>query len=167
MKRLLTTAALLCAAAAAPCTQAATINVTGRVVAGTCTFQAPTLPALAPLKASDLVPGGIAGTQLSTLEFTNCTDVGFIDLTFTGMADAAQDGNWQNTATATPATGVAVALLYGGSGTDYVKNTDTRTLTVSGDTASTQFRYGYYATVPASATAGTVSAMITVTTTYR
>ena len=167
MKHLLTTALLLCAAITAPCTQAATINVTGRILPGTCTFQAPTLPALAPLKASDLVTGGIAGTQLSTLEFINCAGVGFIDLTFTGMADPAQDGNWQNTATVTPATGVAVALLYGNTGTDYVKNTDNRTLTVSGDTASTPFRYGYYTTVPAAAAAGTVSAMITVTTTYR
>lgn len=78
------------------------------------------------------------------LNFTGCVGVTSVDLTFEGTADAAQDGHWLNQATG-GATGVAVALLDGTTGNDFLQKGAKKTVAVNGAaTAKLDMRVSYY-----------------------
>jgi len=156
--------------ASAPALRAdtATITVTGHVLPGTCTLPADLPVALDEISTDALKAGHDNGLKPTTLAFSGCMGVSTIDLAFDGVADAAQDGHWSNTAsTGQTATGVAVVLLHGNSGNDFLKKGDTRTIPVRGASANVPLRVGYFAKVPTAATAGAVASMITVTAVYK
>lgn len=171
MKTFSATAALLTVAllAAAPPARAdtATITVTGRVLPSTCTMGNLTV-ALDDIEAGDVTPGQASGLKPGVLNFTGCAGVASVDLSFDGTADAAQDNHWQNSAASGPASGVAVALLEGASGTTYLQKGATTTVPVAGaSTAKLDVRAGYYRKSGTAMTAGAVSTQVTVTAVYK
>lgn len=143
----------------------ATITVTGKVLPGTCTM-ADVPVALADIDATALKDGHENNLAAATLNFTNCLGVTNIDLSFDGSADAAQDGHWQNQATG-GASGIAVALLDGTTGSTFLKKGGKKTVAVSGTTAKLDMRAGYYRKSGTTLKAGDVSTQITVTADYR
>lgn len=147
--------------------ESATITVTGRVLPGTCTMN--DLPiTLADIDAIDLKAGHDNGVKPASLSFTGCVGVQSIDLTFDGTDDAAQDGHWKNGAATGPATGVAVTLLDGATGSAFLKNAAKKTVTVNGAaTAKLDMRSSYYRKAGTTLTAGAVSTQITVTADYK
>lgn len=144
-----------------------TITVTGRVLPGTCTLA--NLPiALADIDATALKTGHDNGLRSAVLNFTGCVGVTSIDLSFDGTDDTAQDGHWKNGATNGAASGVAVALLDGTTGSVFLKKGATKTIAVNGAaTARLNVRAGYYRKAGTLLTAGTVSSQITVTAAYK
>ncbi|QGL95813.1 MULTISPECIES: fimbrial protein [Stenotrophomonas] len=144
----------------------ATITVTGKVLPGTCTM-ANVPVTLADIDATDLKTGHDNGLRPAVLNFTGCVGVTSVDLTFEGTADAAQDGHWLNQATG-GATGVAVALLDGTTGNDFLQKGAKKTVAVNGAaTAKLDMRAGYYRKAGTSLKAGDVSTQITVTADYK
>ncbi|WP_049456305.1 fimbrial protein [Stenotrophomonas maltophilia] len=160
-------AALLLGAAPLAHAQTANITVTGKVLPGTCTM-ANVPVALADIDATDLKAGHENGLRPAALNFTGCVGVGSIELTFNGTDDAAQDGHWKNGATTGGATGVAVALLDGTTGTAFLKKAARKTIAVNGAaTAKLDMRSGYYRKAGTPLVAGAVSTQITVTASYK
>nr|WP_313226909.1 fimbrial protein [Stenotrophomonas pavanii] len=144
----------------------ATITVTGKVLPGTCTM-ANVPVTLADIDATDLKTGHDNGLRPAVLNFTGCVGVTSVDLTFEGTADAAQDGHWLNQATG-GATGVAVALLDGTTGNDFLQKGAKKTVAVNGAaTAKLDMRAGYYRKAGTLLKAGDVSTQITVTADYK
>ncbi|WP_414495844.1 fimbrial protein [Stenotrophomonas maltophilia] len=144
----------------------ATITVTGKVLPGTCTM-ANVPVTLADIDASDLKTGHDNGLKPAVLNFTGCVGVTSVDLTFDGAADAAQDGHWLNQA-ASGATGVAVALLDGTTGSTFLQKGAKKTVPVNGAaTGKLDMRTGYYRKAGTLLKAGDVSAQITVTADYK
>jgi len=164
----LTLAAILLGLSATAHADTATITVTGKVLPGTCTM-ADVPVTLADIDAADLAVGHDNNLTPATLDFTGCVGVASIDLAFDGTADATQDGHWQNQAAPNGATGVAVALLDGTSGSTYLKKGATKTVAVPGGaaTAKLDIRTGYYRKAGTLLAAGAVSSQITVTATYK
>lgn len=160
-------AALLFGAAPLAHADSANITVTGKVLPGTCTMG--NVPvALADIDATDLKAGHDNGLKPAVLNFTGCVGVGSIDLTFDGTDDAAQDGHWKNGASTGAATGVAVALLDGTTGTAFLKKAAKKTIPVNGAaTAKLDMRSGYYRKAGTPLVAGAVSTQITVTADYK
>jgi len=145
----------------------ATITVTGKVLPGTCTVANVPVP-LADIDAVDLVAGHDNGLAPLALTFSDCVGVGSIVLSFDGTDDAAQDGHWSNQAVSGGASGVAVVLLDGLTGTTFLKKNATRTLTLNGAaTATLDMRSGYYRKAGTLLKAGTVTTRITVNADYR
>ncbi|MDI9273898.1 fimbrial protein [Stenotrophomonas sp. PFBMAA-4] len=158
-------AVLMLAAVGQAHADSATIDVTGKVLPGTCTM-ANVPVTLADIDATDLKTGHDNGLKPAVLNFTGCVGVTSVDLTFDGAADAAQDGHWLNQA-ASGATGVAVALLEGATD-DFLKKGDKKTVTINGAaTGKLDMRTGYYRKAGTLLKAGDVSTQITVTAGYR
>ncbi|MDR2957924.1 MAG: type 1 fimbrial protein [Stenotrophomonas sp.] len=144
----------------------ATITVTGKVLPGTCTM-ADVPVALADIDATNLSNGHDNNLTPATLDFTGCVGVARVDLVFDGAEDSAQDGHWLNQS-AGGASGVAVALLDGSTGTTFLKKGATRSLPVDGAASATlNLRAGYYRQAGTPLKAGEVSSQITVTADYR
>ncbi len=163
----LTLAALLLAAAPLVHAQTANITVTGKVLPGTCTM-ANVPVALDDIDATDLKAGHDNGLKPAVLNFTGCVGVRSIDLSFDGTDDAAQDGHWKNGAATGGATGVAVALLDGTTGSVFLKKDAKKTITVNGAaTAKLDMRSGYYRKAGTPLVAGAVSTQISVTADYK
>jgi len=145
----------------------ATITVTGKVLPGTCTM-ADVPVALDDIDATDLKNGHDNGLKPAVLNFTGCTGVNGVELTFDGMADAAQDGHWQNLAASNGATGVAVALLDGTTGSAFLQKGAKKSVTINGAaTGKLDMRTGYYRKAGTLLTAGDIRAQITVTADYK
>lgn len=152
----------------APVAQAdtATITVTGKVLPGTCTM-ANVPVTLADIDAADLKAGHDNGLKPAVLNFTGCVGVSSVDLTFDGSADAAMDGHWQNQAVG-GASGVAVALLDGATGSAFLQKGAKKSIAVNGAaTGKLDVRAGYYRKAGTLLKAGDVSTQITVTADYR
>ncbi|WP_313139811.1 fimbrial protein [Stenotrophomonas sp.] len=145
----------------------ATITVSGRVLPGTCTMANATI-ALDDIEAADVSLGQASGLKPGTLNFTGCVGVTTIDLSFDGTGDAAQDDHWQNGASSDAASGVAVALLDGPTGTTYLRKGDSKSVIVAGaSSARLDLRAGYYRKSGTLMSAGAVSTQITVTADYK
>jgi type 1 fimbria pilin len=145
----------------------ATITVSGRVLPGTCTLADLTVP-LDDIEAGDVTAGQASGLKPGALNLTGCAGVASGDLSFEATAEAAQDNHWRNSAASSPASGVAVALLEGTSGTTYLQKGDTTTVTVGGASAAKlDVRAGYYRKSGTAMTAGAVSTQVTVTAEYK
>ncbi|WP_312736386.1 fimbrial protein [Stenotrophomonas sp.] len=159
-------ALLMLGAAAQAHADSATITVTGKVLPGTCTM-ANVPVTLDEIDATDLKTGHDNGLKPAVLNFTGCVGVSSVDLSFDGTADAAQDGHWLNQATG-GATGVAVALLDGTTGSVFLKKGDKKTITINGAaTGKLDMRTGYYRKTGTLLKAGDVSTQITVTADYK
>lgn len=159
-------ALLMLGVAAQAHADSATITVTGRVLPGTCTM-ANVPVTLADIDANDLTAGHDNGLTPAVLNFTGCVGVSSVDLTFDGAADAAQDGHWLNQASG-GATGVAVALLDGNTGSAFLRKGSKKIVTINGAaTGKLEMRTGYYRKADTLLTAGDVSAQITVTADYK
>ncbi|MDV3435168.1 fimbrial protein [Stenotrophomonas sp. C2852] len=161
--RLPTTAVLLAIAPVA-LADSATLTISGRVLPGTCTLAAPAIT-LDPVKADEMTVGDNK-LKAGALNFTGCVGVMRARLSFDGTAADGDTERWKNTATTDAAAGVSIALLAGNSGTIYLKNGDTDTLTVAGATASYPLRAGYYLPSTSGINAGAVSTEIVVTAAY-
>ncbi|KAA9003902.1 type 1 fimbrial protein [Stenotrophomonas cyclobalanopsidis] len=160
-------AALLGLAGVAPAALAdtATLTISGRVLPGTCTLAAPAIP-LDTIRVDQAKVGDNA-VKTGALNFTGCVGVARAKLSFDGTAASGDPQRWQNTATTDPATGIAVALLAGASGSTYLKKGDTGiVVTVSGASASYPLRAAYYVANVATLVPGTVRSDITVTAAY-
>ncbi|WP_343653111.1 fimbrial protein [Stenotrophomonas sp.] len=145
----------------------ATITVSGRVLPGTCTMANATI-ALDDIEAADVSLGQASGLKPGALSFIGCVGVSSIDLSFDGTGDATQDNHWQNSASTDAASGVAVALLDGTAGTTYLRNGDSKSVTVAGASSATlDLRAGYYRKSGTLMSAGAVSTQITVTADYK
>lgn len=143
----------------------AMLTISGRVLPGTCTLEAPPIR-LDSIKADELVVGN-NGLKASALNFTGCVGVSKALLSFRGTAADGDAQRWKNTASTDPAAGVSVALLAGASGNTYLKNGDTGIeVPVTGATASYSLRAGYYAAALTGLQAGDVRTEITVTADY-
>jgi len=143
----------------------ATIDVTGKVLPGTCKM-ANVPVTLDEIDATDLKAGHENGLKFAILDFTDCLGVTSIDLTFDGTADASQDGHWQNLSVG-GATGVAVALVEGTTD-DFLKKGAKKTITINGAAAGKlDLRTGYYRKPGTLLKAGDVSTQITVTADYK
>ncbi|KOQ75293.1 hypothetical protein ABW45_13900 [Stenotrophomonas maltophilia] len=160
-------ALLLLGTAANAHADTATITITGNVLPGTCTM-ANAVVALDDIDATDLTPGHDNKLTPTTLEFTGCVGVTSIALGFAGVDDPDHEGHWKNGAGTGAASGVAVALLDGRSGSRYLKKGASKTVAVNGAaTATLDLRAGYFRTTGTVLKAGTVSTQITVTADYR
>ncbi len=160
-------AVLMLAAVGQVHADSATIDVTGKVLPGTCTV-ANVPVVLDEIDATDLKAGHDNGLKLAVLEFINCVGVSSIDLTFDGTDDPDQDNQWKNLAAANAATGVAVTLLEGTTGDVYLLKGAKKTIAVNGAaTGRFDMRTGYYRTAGTLLKAGDVSTQITVTAGYR
>ncbi|WP_313445847.1 fimbrial protein [Stenotrophomonas indicatrix] len=143
----------------------ATLTISGRVLPGTCTLDAPAIT-LDPVNANDLTQGDNL-LKAGVLNFTGCVGVAKAVLTFDGTAADGDAARWKNTASADAADGVSIALLAGTTGSTYLKRGDTGIdVPVSGTTASYALRAGYYLPVLGGLTAGAVQADIVVTADY-
>jgi len=164
--RYLIAAVLMLGATTQAHADSAKITVTGKVLPGTCTMG--TAPVtLADIDATDLKAGHENGLKAAELNFTGCVGVGSVDLTFDGAADAAQDGHWLNQATS-GATGVAVVLLNGTTGADFLQKGAKKTVPINGAaTGKLDMRAGYFRKAGTLLKAGDVSTQITVTADYK
>ncbi|AWH16447.1 fimbrial protein [Stenotrophomonas sp. ZAC14D2_NAIMI4_7] len=164
---LLRITALISITAAAPAALAdtATLTISGRVLPGTCTLNAPAIT-LDPVKANELTQGDNQ-LKAGTLDFSGCVGVTKATLSFAGTAADGDAERWKNTAATDPADGVSIALLAGATGTTYLKNGDTGIeVPVTGATASYALRAGYYLPTLGAIAAGAVQADIVVTAAY-
>ncbi|HGM6070035.1 TPA: fimbrial protein [Stenotrophomonas maltophilia] len=160
-------AVLLLGAPALAHADSATITVTGTVLPGTCTM-ADVAVALDPIDALDLNKQPVSGTKPATLNFSACFGVSSIDLSFDGADDSSQDGQWKNGAGSGAASGIAVALLDGPTGPDFLKRGATKVVMVNGAaTAKLEMGTAYYHRPGTPFTAGAVSTQITVTAVYK
>lgn len=167
MSRLTSTLFILgaCAHAPAALADSATLTISGRVLAGTCTLAAPAI-ALDPIRA-DQLKQGVNQLKTGSLEFTGCVGVSKAKLSFAGMAADGDAERWKNTAAADAADGVSIALLAGNSGTTYLKNGDSGIdVPVTGASAHYELRTGYYLPAVAGVNAGVVETSITITADY-
>ncbi|WP_447906238.1 fimbrial protein [Stenotrophomonas sepilia] len=156
----------LMATAPAALADSATLTISGRVLPGTCTLNAPAIT-LDPVKANELTQGENQ-LKAGTLDFTGCVGVTKATLSFAGTAADGDAERWKNTAATDAADGVSIALLQGATGTTYLKNGDTGIdVPVTGATASFALRAGYYLTTVGTVTAGAVQTEITVTADYQ
>jgi type 1 fimbria pilin len=156
---------MLCLIASAAGAQA-TLTISGRVLPGTCTLAAPAI-ALDPVKADEMTPGAANSVKAGALNFTGCVGVSRARLSFDGTAADGDPERWKNTAAATPATGVTVALLAGATGSTYLKKGDADIpVAVSGATASYPLRAGYFIPNTSGINAGNISTEIVVTAVY-
>lgn len=160
----LSTIALLLAIAPVVLADSATLTISGRVLPGTCTLAAPAIT-LDPVKADEMTVGDNK-LKAGALNFTGCVGVMRARLSFDGTAADGDPERWKNTAATDPAAGVSIALLAGSSGTTYLKNGDTDTLTVTGATASYPLRAGYYLPSTSGINAGLISTEIVVAAAY-
>ncbi|MCX2919318.1 fimbrial protein [Stenotrophomonas rhizophila] len=143
----------------------ATLTISGRVLPGTCTLNAPAI-ALDPVKADELTQGDNK-LKTGSLDFSGCVGVNKATLSFAGTAADGDAERWKNTAAADAADGVSIALLQGATGTTYLKNGDTGIdVPVTGSTATFALRAGYYLPTVGAANAGAVQTEITVTADY-
>ncbi|AWH52260.1 fimbrial protein [Stenotrophomonas sp. ESTM1D_MKCIP4_1] len=155
----------LMATAPAALADSATLTISGRVLPGTCTLNAPAIT-LDPVKANELTQGDNQ-LKAGTLDFTGCVGVTKATLSFAGTAADGDAERWKNTAATDAADGVSVALLQGATGTTYLKNGDTGIdVPVTGATATFALRAGYYLPTLGAVTAGAVQTEITVTADY-
>ena len=163
----LRSATLLALIATTPTALAVTtmLTISGRVLPGTCTLNAPAI-ALDPVKADDLTQGDNK-LKTGSLDFSGCVGVTKATLSFAGTAADGDAERWKNTAAADAADGVSIALLQGATGTTYLKNGDTGIdVPVTGSTATFVLRAGYYLPTVGAAKAGAVQTEITVTADY-
>ncbi|WP_329892172.1 fimbrial protein [Stenotrophomonas sp. SMYL11] len=159
-------ATVLLGAAPLALADSATLTITGRVLAGTCTLTDATID-LDPVKASDLTPGTDAQIKAGALEFTGCVGVNKAVLSFAGTAADGDAERWKNTAATDPASGVSISLLSGTTGNNYLKDGDTGIdVPVTGATARYDLRAAYHAPTGAALSAGKVSTEIVVTADY-
>ncbi len=156
--------AILLAIAPLALADSTTLTISGRVLPGTCTLAAPPI-ALDPVKADEMTVGDNK-LKAGALNFTGCVGVMRARLSFDGTAADGDPERWKNTATTDAATGVGIALLAGNTGTTYLKNGDSDTVTVTGTTASYPLRAGYYLPSTSGINAGVVSTEIVVTAAY-
>jgi len=158
---------LLLAAVTQARADSATITVTGKVLPGTCTM-ADVPVALDDIDAADLKNGHDNGLKPVVLNFTGCAGVNSVELTFDGVADAAQDGHWQSQAAPNGSNGVAVALLDGTTGSTFLQKGAKKSVTINGAaTGKLDMRTGYYRKAGTPLTAGDIRAQITVTADYK
>lgn len=156
----------LIATAPAALADTATLTISGRVLPGTCTLNAPAIT-LDPVQASELTQGDNK-LKTGSLDFTGCVGVTKATLSFAGTAADGDAERWKNTATVDAADGVSIALLQGATGTTYLKNGDTGIeVPVTGATASFALRAGYYVPTVGAMAAGAVQTDITVTADYQ
>ncbi|SFR95166.1 major type 1 subunit fimbrin (pilin) [Dyella sp. OK004] len=146
----------------------ATVTINGTIDAGTCSISVGDVNknvTLATIKTSDLPASGAAALQNVTLTVDNC-DAGLstATFTFTGTSDATDLVRWQNTGTAQ---GVAVEL-ESSAGVPIGANATNNVLTaqITGGQAVLTFQAGYWHLPSVTATAGSVSAVATVNTSY-
>lgn len=144
----------------------ATLTISGRVLPGTCTLAAPAIT-LDPVKADEMTAATPSKLKTGALTFTGCVGVSRARLSFDGTAADGDAQRWKNTATATPATGVSIALLSGTSGNTYLKKGDADIpVVVTGATATYALRAGYYIATTSGINAGNISTEIVVTAAY-
>ena len=158
-------AALLTGVAPVAQADSAVLNITGRVLAGTCVLTAAPV-ALPAVKANDLADR-LNNPQNATLNLDGCVGVTRATLVFDGTAESFDAELWKNTATTGAASGVSFAILQGSSGTTYIKNGTKLEVPVSGATARQPIRVGYYRTAGQGINAGAMSAEITITASYQ
>lgn len=143
---------------------AATLSISGQVLAGTCSLTVPPVT-LAPLAANTLAAGdnGLVDFKLG---FADCVGVKKAKLKFDGIAAEADAARWKNTAGKGAADGVSVSLLKDLTGDTYIKQGDTVDLAVAGATAELPLRAGYFYTKGAVLSSGAVASSITITADY-
>jgi len=154
----------LCGASPTSQADSATLTISGRVNPGTCTLVASAV-VLDTLRADQLKQGDNA-LKASTLQLNNCLGVTTATLSFEGTAADGDKDRWKNTAVQGPASGIAVSLLSGTTGTTYLKKGDKIPVKVTGASAKLEIRSGYYLAAAAGVSAGAVSTEITVTADY-
>ena len=145
----------------------ATITVTGTVLPGTCKAGNLTID-LDAIDAVDIKDDLESNPKPGELAFTACVGVASIDLTFNGTGDPSQGNHWKNQATSGGANGVAIALLEGLAGSNYLQDGTRRTIAINGAASGKyDLRAAYFHKAGTAMTAGTVTTKITVTADYK
>lgn len=160
-------AALLAWAGPALAQSTTDIVISGKVNPGTCAVNVPPT-VLDDIDANDIVAEDNADKAV-TLQFTGCIGVRRALLTFSGTPEAGDTNRWANTASADPASGIAVSLREGATGTQYLyQGLAARQVPLSGASGSYPMRAAYHrrTTTPGPLAAGNVAATITINVAY-
>lgn len=158
------------ASAPAEAQNSATITLTGRVKAGTCTPSSPSVT-LPELSAGDMTANGrvAASNTPITLQLSGCGGVTRADLTFGTAADRDTDTTtvFRNKASAAaPHTAIWLGHTSCTTASNDVTPGSTRAVTVAGATVSIPLCAAYFKKSTGSITAGDISTTFNVSITY-